>query len=123
MATRSSATIDWEALPWQSPASGVRVKAVHADSRHLRLIEFAPAYEEPTWCESPHAFVVLEGSFSLQFRDHREHFAAGATALIPGGAAYAHRALLGREEAVRLLVFETDCEPAGSGECSAPPPP
>lgn len=99
---------DFEGLPWCSPAPGVREKVVRRGAQRLRLLEFAAGFEEPEWCRSAHAFTVVEGSFALRFRHGREDFRAGDCGLIPTGEDFAHRAVLGAAEHVRLLVFESD---------------
>jgi quercetin dioxygenase-like cupin family protein len=98
--------VDFDGLPWQCPAPGVREKAVRRGSQRLRLLEFAAGFEEREWCRSAHAFTVVEGSFALQFRNGREHFRVGDCVLLPAGEIHAHRAVVAADEHVRLLVFE-----------------
>ena len=98
--------VDFEGLPWRSPAAGVREKAVRRGSQRLRLLEFTAGFEEREWCRSAHAFTVVEGSFALQFRHGRERFRVGDCVLLPAGETHAHRAVVGADEHVRLLVFE-----------------
>ena len=54
--------VDFEELPWQSPAPGVREKAVRRGPQRLRLLEFAAGFEEREWCRSAHAFSVPRGA-------------------------------------------------------------
>jgi quercetin dioxygenase-like cupin family protein len=98
--------VDFDKLPWESPRPGMRSKAFVQGSRRLRLLEFAGGYEEPEWCTREHAFHVLDGGFSLLLRDDRVHLEAGDTGFLPAGDEHAHKAVLGADEHVLLLLFE-----------------
>lgn len=98
--------VRFDDLPWESPAPGIRFKAVVRGSQRLRLLEFSGGFEEKGWCTSGHAFRVLEGSFTLRTRRGDVRFAAGDVGFLAAGEADAHKAVLGPTERARLLLFE-----------------
>ena len=57
--------IDFESLPWQEPAPGVRFKAFVKGGKRLRLVEFAGEFAEPDWCLKGHIGYVLEGEMEI----------------------------------------------------------
>lgn len=98
--------VRFDDLPWESPAPGVRFKAVVRGAQRLRLLEFSEGFEEREWCMSGHAFQVLEGSFTLRTRRGEVRFVAGEVGFLEAGEAGAHKAVLGPTERARLLLFE-----------------
>lgn len=97
--------VRFEELPWESPIPGVRFKAFTRGAQRLRLLEFAPGFEEPDWCTKGHAIHVLEGTFTLRLRDRDVRMKAGDVGFLAAGEG-AHKAVLGSTEHVRLLLFE-----------------
>jgi quercetin dioxygenase-like cupin family protein len=102
--------LDFEALPWDAPAEGVRSKAVSRDGRHVRLVEFAPGFLDPEWCRKGHAGYVLEGRLELAFADGAEAFSPGDALVIPAGDAHRARVV---EGPVRLFLVE-EAEPGAA---------
>lgn len=98
--------VRFEDLPWEAPMPGLRFKAFVHGAQRLRLLEFAPGFEEPQWCTRGHAFHVLDGSFTLRLRDGEVRLKAGDVGFLPAGETHAHKAVLGPDESVRLLLFE-----------------
>ncbi|HEX9401808.1 MAG TPA: cupin domain-containing protein [Anaeromyxobacter sp.] len=98
--------LDFDAVPWESPGPGVRYKSIVQERQRLRLLEFSAGFEEESWCTGGHAFHVLDGSFSLRFDGGVVHLKAGDVGFLPAGEGHRHKAALGREEYVRLLLFE-----------------
>ncbi len=68
--------VDFDALPWQSPAHGVRFKAFTRKGQRLRLLEFSNGFTEPSWCLAGHAFHVLEGSLTIETEKGQRHKAS-----------------------------------------------
>lgn len=54
-------SIDFDALPWESTASGARFKAFHSEGKQIRIVEFTRELVEPQWCEKGHVGLVLKG--------------------------------------------------------------
>lgn len=96
--------VDFDALPWQSPAHGVRFKAFARKGQRLRLLEFSNGFTEPTWCLAGHAFHVLEGSLTIETEKGRTCLAAGDVAFIEKGQR--HKASVSGTERALLLLFE-----------------
>jgi uncharacterized cupin superfamily protein len=98
--------VRFEGLPWESPSPGVRFKAFVAGAQRIRLLEFSEGFEEADWCTRGHAIYVLEGSFTLRMREREVRMEAGEVGYLAAGEADAHKAVLGSDERVRLLLFE-----------------
>jgi hypothetical protein len=97
--------IDFDAVPWTSPAPGLRTKTHVRAGQQLRLLELSEGFVEPGWCTKAHAFRVLEGTFTLETPAGRERFAEGAHGLIAAGER--HKASVEPGARALLLLFET----------------
>ena len=99
--------VDLDALPWRSPAPGLRFKAFEAGARRVRLMELSPGFEEADWCTRAHVVHVLEGTFTLRLRDRDVELRAGDVAVLAAVPRHAHKAVVGpAAPRVRLLLFE-----------------
>lgn len=98
--------VDFENIEWENPTPGVRYKAFVRGNQRLRLLDFMEGFEEKEWCIKGHAAYVLDGEFSLYFKEGVSRLKAGDVAFIPSGEEYCHKAILGKGENVRLLLFE-----------------
>jgi mannose-6-phosphate isomerase-like protein (cupin superfamily) len=83
--------IDFQALPWQTPMTGVRFKAAVQDGRRLRVVEYTPAME-PHWCEKGHIGRILDGAFEIRFDRETVVFSEGDGVFIPPGREHRHMA-------------------------------
>jgi len=59
--------IDFQTMPWDAPAVGIRFKAYEHNGRRLRLAEFTREFAEPDWCTKGHIGYVLEGQMEIDF--------------------------------------------------------
>lgn len=98
--------IEFDELPWESPAPGIRYKAFVRGSQQLRLLEFSPGFEEKEWCTKGHAAYVLDGSLTLKLEGREVRMKAGDVGFLAPGKKHQHKAVLGRDESARLLLFE-----------------
>lgn len=98
--------IDFESLPWESPLPGIRFKTFRRGQQQIRLLEFSEGFEEREWCTRSHAFHVLEGEFSLRLRNGTVRMKVGDVGFLSSGESTGHKAVLGRGERARLLLFE-----------------
>jgi hypothetical protein len=105
--------VDFERLPWEGTAAGLRSKTFVRDGQRARLLELSDGFVERGWCTRSHAFHVLDGSCSLETREGIVPLEKGAVGLIPGGEPHSHRLVLGSDERALLLVF--DEAEAGTG--------
>jgi quercetin dioxygenase-like cupin family protein len=97
--------VDFESLPWQQPAPGVRFKAYDQDGHRLRLAEFSKDFVEPDWCTKAHIGCVLEGEMQVDFHGRAVTFRAGDGLFIPPGSEHGHKAKV-LSEHVRVILVE-----------------
>ena len=83
--------VDFQSLPWEWPAPGVRAKMVVLNKTKLRLVEFSDQFVEPEWCAKGHIGYVVDGEMEIEFSDSVARFAAGDGLFIPAGEAHRHR--------------------------------
>ncbi len=98
--------VDFDSLPWQAPAPGVRFKAFQSAHRQLRLVEFSSEFAEREWCEKQHIGLVLRGELELEFRGSRVRYAEGSGIFICGGDNHAHKARSLTPSVLLFLVEE-----------------
>jgi len=84
--------IDFESMPWKTPAAGVRFKAYERGSRKLRLAEFTREFVEPDWCTKAHIGYVLQGQMEINFNGNIITFGPGDGIFIPAGEKHKHMA-------------------------------
>ena len=82
--------IDFESLPWESPAPGVKHKVYQHDGVQLRLLEFGRELEHPDWCTKGHIGYVLDGELEVTFADKVCQFVKGDGLFIPPGVEHKH---------------------------------
>jgi len=96
--------VDFTAIPWMSPAPGVRYKALQQDGKQLRMVEFSRDFVEPDWCQRGHIGYVVEGELEIDFNGQLITFHAGDGVFIPPGEAHKHKARALTEVATLVLV-------------------
>jgi quercetin dioxygenase-like cupin family protein len=101
----ATAPIDFDALDWQSPLSGARVKVHREGTKQIRLVEFTSEFVEPDWCEKGHIGLVLSGTLELDFAGHIVRYPEGSGIFIPPGSSTAHKAR-SVTQVVRLVLVE-----------------
>ncbi len=105
--------IDFESIPWTSPARGVREKVTVAGRQRLRLVEFTPDFVEENWCTRGHIGYMLEGELQIAFLDHTIELRKGDGLHIPGGEKSKHKATVLTGVARLVMVEEAEAsEPA-----------
>lgn len=98
--------IDFENIEWTNGGTGVRFKSFVNGNQRLRIVEFSDEFVEDDWCEYGHAGIVLDGSFALDYNGNLERYKKDDVIFIPAGKADKHKAILGKNEKVTLLLFE-----------------
>lgn len=104
--SRMSYLVDFDNIPWNEPARGVRSKAVINGNQQIRLVEFSEGFVEPDWCRQGHAGYVLDGGFSNDYSGALERYKKGDIIFIPKGEEAKHKVILSKGEKVTLLLFE-----------------
>jgi hypothetical protein len=99
--------INFEELPWESPAPGIRHKVAVRGGRRLRLVEYSMEMP-PHWCERGHLGLILDGRFEIRFDDETVVFAKGDGVFIPSGAGDRHNARVLTETVTALFVEENE---------------
>ena len=97
--------IDFESIPWESPAPGMRVRAYEQGGKRVRLVEFSREFVEPDWCPKAHTGCVLEGMLEINFAGRLVLFRPGDGLFVPGGEESKHKARA-LTEVTRLLLVE-----------------
>ncbi len=88
-------------MPWIG--GGHPLERKKTDPEHgVTLIEFAPGFVDPEWCQKGHVLLVLEGVLELDLGTAVERFGAGDAASIDPGTK--HRAKNPGSAPVRLFV-------------------
>ncbi len=68
--------LPFTSLGWSPGAHPLERKKI-VGGRPIALLEFAPGFEDPNWCERGHVIYVLEGVLDLALDDRTEHLQAG----------------------------------------------
>ncbi|MCX5645382.1 MAG: DUF3795 domain-containing protein [Phycisphaerae bacterium] len=97
--------VEFDSIPWESPAPGVRFKKCERQDRRLRLVEFTKEFVETDWCTQGHAGYVLEGAIAVDFHGEDVVFLAGDGLFIPPGNEHGHKARA-ITDAVRLVLVD-----------------
>jgi len=98
--------VDFESMPWESPAPGVRFKKCERNGHRLRLVEFTPEFVEADWCTKGHAGYVLEGAIAVDFHGEDVVFLTGDGLFIPPGNEHGHKARAITDAVTLVLVDE-----------------
>jgi len=96
--------IDFQSLPWESPAPGIRFKAHVAEGKKIRLLEFTDLLFEKDWCLKGHLGYVLEGRMKIEFQGVLLEYKAGDGIFISEGEA--HKAQIAKGERALMIMFE-----------------
>ena len=97
----SCTRIDFPELVWMPGGHPLERKKV-SPTRPIGLLEFAPGFADPNWCERSHLIYVVSGRLSLEFTDGVQRFESGQSCLIDRGTR--HRAQNDGEEAVIAFI-------------------
>jgi quercetin dioxygenase-like cupin family protein len=97
--------IDFDSMPWESPAVGVRFKAFEQGGRKLRLAEFSREFVEPDWCTKGHIGYILEGQMEIDFDGEVIVFGPGDGIFIPVGEEHKHKAKV-LTDSVKVFLVE-----------------
>ena len=93
--------LPFASLGWTAGAHALEKKKLVAGQPAV-LLEFAPGFEDPNWCERGHVIYVLDGALDLVLDDRTERVQAGNGCVLEPNTR--HRAATAGGTPVRLLV-------------------
>lgn len=96
--------VDFESIPWEKPATGVRFKAYEQGNKRLRLVEFSKDFVELDWCLNGHIGLILEGQMEIDFDGNVILFNPGDGVFIPPGEEHKHKARVLTDKVRAILV-------------------
>ena len=82
---------DFETIPWEIHAVGIRGKVHFCNGKRLRLAEFTQDVE-PHWCERGHMGYVLDGRMEITVGGETLVFGPGDGVFLPAGEEHKHMA-------------------------------
>ncbi|MFI5396425.1 MAG: cupin domain-containing protein [Candidatus Binatia bacterium] len=97
--------LPFASLGWTAGTHPLERKKL-VDGRPAVLLEFAPGFEDPNWCERGHIIYVLEGVLDLVLDDRTERLEAGDGCVLDPNTR--HRARNPGSVSVRLFVVSAD---------------
>jgi quercetin dioxygenase-like cupin family protein len=98
--------VPFGSMPWEQGAHRFEKKKTLL-GRGVGLLEFAPGFSDPEWCERAHVLYVLEGMLELEFDEGIATLSAGQCGVLDRGTR--HRAKNpGDERAVVFVVSDVD---------------
>lgn len=97
--------IDFDEMPWDTPAVGVRSRVHAQGGRKLRLAEFTREFVERQWCTKGHIGYVLQGRMEIDFGERVITLAEGDGLFIPAGERHKHKARV-LTDRVRVILAE-----------------
>lgn len=98
------AVIEFAAMPWESPARGVRVKQVIRGIQRIRLVEFSEDFTEADWCTKGHIGFVIDGDLEVDFDGRVVELTSGDGLFIPPGDSSKHKARVPHGKATLFVV-------------------
>jgi quercetin dioxygenase-like cupin family protein len=93
--------IAWPQMPWiagSDPRERKKSEAGHG----VTMLEFAPGFVDPQWCDRGHVLLVLDGTLELELESGTERLAAGEAAVVDAGTR--HRAANPTSAPARIFV-------------------
>ena len=97
--------LPFQSLEWIPGAHPLEKKKL-VERHPVVLLEFAPGFEDPNWCERGHIIYVLDGVLELRLDHRTEQVCAGDACVIDPQTR--HRANNPGRKPVRLFVVSTD---------------
>jgi ethanolamine utilization protein EutQ (cupin superfamily) len=97
--------IDFNSIPWEIPADGVRFKAYKQNGKQVRLVEFTDQFVETDWCIKGHIVYILEGTLEVNFDGNVVVFKAGDGLCIPAGKKDKHMGMA-LTKVVKMIFVE-----------------
>lgn len=112
METEQIVGLDFPDIPWEDwkkPGVEGRVKIAYVGDKRIRILELPAGFQEKNWCERGHIGYVLQGQFTIEFKDREVTCGPGMAFVIPTDP-HRSRGLPGDP----TTVFVVDDIPAGA---------
>jgi quercetin dioxygenase-like cupin family protein len=93
--------LPFSSIDWAAGSHPLEKKKSFADDP-IVMLEFAPGFADPNWCERGHIIHVLSGTLELVLQDRTERVEAGDACVVAPGTE--HCAANPGGEPVRLFV-------------------
>jgi quercetin dioxygenase-like cupin family protein len=98
--------VPFGSMPWEQGNHRLEKKKSLV-GRGVGLLEFAPGFADPKWCERSHVMYVVEGMIDLEFDEGIVTLSAGQCGVLDRGTR--HRAKnTGDEKAIVFVVSDID---------------
>lgn len=94
---------EFETVAWESPAPGLRFKAIRKNGVQLRLVEFAREFVERDWCEKRHIGYVLAGEIAVEMPEGTTSVREGQ-GIVLSGSGSKHKASAVTDTVTLFLV-------------------
>ena len=96
--------VNFNELPWEDPAPGMRVKTYNNGGKHIRLVEISNDFVDKEWCTKAHSGYILDGELEFNFNGNLLKYSAGDGLLIPSGEESKHKATAITARASIILI-------------------
>ncbi|UCE59351.1 MAG: cupin domain-containing protein [Phycisphaerales bacterium] len=96
--------VDFDAIPWETPAPAIRDKSCQLNGTKLRLVEYSREME-PHWCTKGHVGYVLSGSMEITVGGQVLTYEAGDGVFLPPGEEHKHKARI-LTDVVKVIFVE-----------------
>jgi len=100
----NSRLIQFDDIDWVVVGPHAREKRSRSVDQACRILQLAPGFKEADWCQKAHAGYVIDGHFSIEFRDRVIQYRADDGFCIQSGIESEHRAIV--ENTVTLFLVE-----------------
>ncbi len=97
--------LPFQSLAWTPGAHPLEKKKL-VEGQPVAMLEFAPGFEDPNWCERGHIIYVVSGALELVLDDRSERIEAGDACVL--SAKTRHRARNPGNVPVRAFVVSID---------------
>lgn len=83
--------IEFEQIPWQQIAPGLKSRTFEKSGHRIRLVEFSQEFVEPDWCTRGHFGYVIEGEMVINLNGELRTFTKGDGIFLPPGELHRHK--------------------------------
>lgn len=100
--------INFNAIDWEIPSTGVKQKIYSEGNSRLRLIRFSDDFVEEEWCLKGHQGYVIEGEMEINYSGIKKSYKKGDGLWIESGELEKHKVIIEKGKFVELILFENE---------------